>query len=71
MSDFNTQLFSYLPEERVKTFSCGHVIPTKNLQTLVLTQGPRKNDLLWKFDRKGNKDMVSNPHLKYEYTLGF
>lgn len=58
MSDFSSQLFSYLPAERLKTFSCGHVIPQKNLQTLVLTQGPRKTDLLWKFDKQGNKEMV-------------
>lgn len=58
MSDFRTQLFSYVPESRIRTFSCGHVIPARNLQTLVLTQGPKKTDLVWKFDKRGNKDMV-------------
>jgi hypothetical protein len=58
MSDFSSQLFSYLPEEQIKAFSCGHVIPVNNLQTLVLTQGPRKTDLVWKFDRRGNKVIV-------------
>ena len=58
MSDFSSQLFSYLPEEGIKAFSCGHVIPVNNLQTLVLTQGPRKTDLVWKFDQRGNKEMV-------------
>jgi len=58
MSDFSSQLFSYLPKARIKEFSCGHVIPASNLQTLVLAQGPRKTELVWKFDRRGNKDMV-------------
>lgn len=58
MSDFSTQLFSYLSPAKIRTFSCGHVIPPKNLQCLVLMQGPRKIDLLWKFDRRSDSGMV-------------
>ena len=58
MSDFRAQLFQYLPETQITTFSCGHVIPPNNLQALVLTQGPRKNDLQFKFDRRGDRGLV-------------
>ncbi len=58
MSDFRTQLFSYLPEEKIATFSCGHVIPSSNLQTLVVTQGPRRQELKFKFDSRGDIELV-------------
>ena len=59
MSDIVSQLFSYLPQDRLSNFSCGHIIPPSNLQTLLVGKGPRGGDLEFTFDRRGNKPIVS------------
>ena len=65
MSDVINQLFSGLPKERLVTFSCGHIIPEANLQTLVLRKGPRGGELQFKFQQRGDDSLVgvaSGPH---------
>ena len=65
MSDVINQLFSGLPRERLATFSCGHIIPEANLQTLVLRKGPRGGELQFKFQQRGDDSLVgvaSGPH---------
>ena len=65
MSDVINQLFSGLPKERLATFSCGHIIPENNLQTLVLRKGPRGGELQFKFQQRGDDSLVSvtsRPH---------
>ena len=59
MSDVINQLFLHLPLERITTFSCGHIIPEKNLQALVVSKSPRGNDLEYKADKQGNPTVVS------------
>ncbi|EPQ54725.1 DNA repair helicase [Gloeophyllum trabeum ATCC 11539] len=59
MSDFTHQLFSHIPSERISTFSCGHVIPSTNLQTLILKKGPAGGDLLFKYDQRSNTALVA------------
>ncbi|KAJ3483359.1 hypothetical protein NLI96_g6367 [Meripilus lineatus] len=59
ISDVTNQLFSFLPQERLSTFSCGHIIPTANLQSMVLKKGPRGGELLFKFDRRGDQGMTT------------
>jgi len=39
MSDYTNQLFPYLPD-RISSFSCGHIIPSSSIQTLVVDKGP-------------------------------
>ena len=60
ISDVVAQLFSHLPQDRISNFTCGHIIPSTNLQTLVVCRGPRGADLEFKFDRRGDKSMVSS-----------
>ena len=65
MSDVINQLFSGLPKERLATFSCVHIIPEANLQTLVLRKGPRGGELQFKFQQRGDDSLVgvaSGPH---------
>ena len=65
MSDVINQLFSGLPKERLAMFSCGHIIPEANLQTLVLRKGPRGGELQFKFQQRGDDSLVgvaSGPH---------
>lgn len=59
VSDVVAQLFSHLPGERLSNFSCGHIIPSSNLQTLIVGKGPRGGELEFKFDRRGDMSMAS------------
>ena len=58
ISDVVNQLFSSLSPERPTTFSCGHIIPASNLQTLVLRKGPRGGELTFKFQQRGEDALV-------------
>ncbi|KAL1665780.1 helicase C-terminal domain-containing protein [Schizophyllum commune] len=52
MSDVFNQLFSHVAAERLTSFSCGHIIPASNLQTLVVTKGPKSGPLEFKAERQ-------------------
>ncbi|KAL1677806.1 helicase C-terminal domain-containing protein [Schizophyllum commune] len=52
MSDVFNQLFSHVAAERLTSFSCGHIIPASNLQTLVVTKGPKGGPLEFKAERQ-------------------
>lgn len=54
-----SELFTYLPQNRLSTFSCGHIIPASNVQTLLLTKGPSGVDLEFKFAQQSNRQVVS------------
>ncbi|KAF9257517.1 DNA repair helicase [Marasmius fiardii PR-910] len=58
MSDIVNQLFSHLPQEKITTFSCGHIIPSTNLLTLAVTEGPRGNDLEYKASRQTDPSAI-------------
>ncbi|KAI0688447.1 DNA repair helicase [Cytidiella melzeri] len=59
ISDVTNQLFMSTPSERLFTFSCGHIIPPSNLQTLVLKKGPRGSDLEFKYDKRNDSGQIS------------
>ncbi|KII90522.1 hypothetical protein PLICRDRAFT_697066 [Plicaturopsis crispa FD-325 SS-3] len=59
MSDFTSQLFSHIPAERLSTFSCGHIVPESNLQTIVMSKGPRGGDLAFKFGNQGDPKLIA------------
>ncbi|PIL32767.1 hypothetical protein GSI_04884 [Ganoderma sinense ZZ0214-1] len=59
MSDVVNQLFASLPPERLATFSCGHIIPASNLQTLMLKKGPRGGELTFKFQQRGDDSLIA------------
>ncbi|KAI5835242.1 DNA repair helicase [Schizophyllum commune Tattone D] len=52
MSDVFNQLFSHVAAERLTSFSCGHIIPANNLQTLVVTKGPKGGPVEFKAERQ-------------------
>jgi chromosome transmission fidelity protein 1 len=58
ISDFLRQLFPAIPEEKITTLSCRHVIPKENLLTQVVTVGPRKVDFEFKFSTRGDEAIV-------------
>ncbi|KAI0629727.1 helicase C-terminal domain-containing protein [Trametes polyzona] len=59
IDDVVNQLFSALPSERLSTFSCGHIIPAENLQTLVLKKGPRGGELLFKYQQRSDESLMA------------
>ncbi|CAE6485498.1 unnamed protein product [Rhizoctonia solani] len=58
IGDFHTQLFSYLPSDRLVVYSCGHVVPKSNLRTIVLGKGPRGKTLEFKFGARGDEELI-------------
>lgn len=58
MGDYKTHLFPYVPLERIKTLSCGHVIPKENLLAWSVCTGPSQRELKFTFDKRNNPEMV-------------
>lgn len=58
ISDFLTQLFPAIPKDRFSTLSCKHVIPKSNLLTQVVSVGPRKIDMEFKFANRDDQALV-------------
>ena len=66
------QLFSYLPSNKLASFSCGHIIPTSSLQTLVVSKGPRGGVLEYKVGKQSDPDVVgvfNMPDESYRHDL--
>ncbi|KAF8908999.1 helicase C-terminal domain-containing protein [Gymnopilus junonius] len=59
ISDFINQLFPRLPDEKITSFSCGHIIPEENLQTLVIGKGPAGGLLEFKADKQGDPATIA------------
>ncbi|CAG8242016.1 unnamed protein product [Penicillium salamii] len=60
MSDYVNHLFSYLPAERLDTFSYGHVIPKTNLVAQSLTQGLMGNDFDFTYEARSSEKMITD-----------
>lgn len=58
MSDYVNHLFSYLPPERLETFSYGHVIPKSSLVAQSLTQGLMGNEFDFTYEARNSEKMV-------------
>jgi len=52
-------LFSYVPSERLDTFSYGHVIPKANLVAQSLTRGLLGSEFDFTYQARGSEKMVS------------
>ncbi|KAJ5118549.1 hypothetical protein N7526_010186 [Penicillium atrosanguineum] len=60
MSDYRNHLFSYLPTERLDTFSYGHVIPKANLVAQTLTRGLMGSDFDFTYETRGSEKMITD-----------
>ncbi|CAG8527014.1 2198_t:CDS:10 [Ambispora leptoticha] len=58
VKDLIDQLFSYLPPEKIDRFSCGHIIPKKNLLTLVVSNGPTGMPMEFTFERRTDEKLI-------------
>ncbi|KAG8214759.1 ATP-dependent DNA helicase [Butyriboletus roseoflavus] len=58
ISDVIAQLFSWLPPERLSTFSCGHIVPRSHVQTLCVTKGPVGSLLEFKYAQQTDRRLL-------------
>ncbi|CUS10396.1 unnamed protein product [Tuber aestivum] len=58
MSDYINHLFPYLPKEKIRTLSCGHVIPEENLTALPITKGPGGREFEFTFEKRMQPAMI-------------
>ncbi|KAL4080644.1 DNA repair helicase [Scleroderma citrinum] len=58
MSDVIAQLFTFLPSERITTFSCGHIVPQSHVQTLIVSKGPSGSLLEFKYAQQSNTQIL-------------
>ncbi|KAF8461097.1 helicase C-terminal domain-containing protein, partial [Kalaharituber pfeilii] len=59
MDDYRTHLFPYVAPERIRTLSCGHVIPKENLMAWSLCTGPGGRELKFTYDKRNDLDMIN------------
>jgi chromosome transmission fidelity protein 1 len=59
MSDYKDYLFSYLPPDRLKTFSFGHVVPPENLFAQSISTGPSGVDFDFTFEKRKSETMIA------------
>ncbi|KAL2862928.1 DNA helicase [Aspergillus lucknowensis] len=58
MSDYMNHLFSYVPKNRVDTFSYGHVIPSENLTVHTLARGVSGAEFDFTYDGRDSEKTV-------------
>lgn len=59
ISVFEQQLLPFLPQDKLSSFSCGHVIPPENLSAVVLSKGPGGHPLTFNFEKRSDVTLVS------------
>lgn len=58
MSDYINLLFSYVPPDRLDTFSFGHVIPPGNLTAQLVVKGVQGSEFDFTYDARASEKMV-------------
>ncbi|KAL4951328.1 helicase C-terminal domain-containing protein [Aspergillus filifer] len=58
MSDYMNHLFSYVPKERLDTFSYGHVIPPENLTAHNLARGALGSEFDFTYEGRDSDKMI-------------
>lgn len=60
MEDYTTHLFPYLPPDKIRTLSCGHVIPSENLLASPLVKRPSGGDFDFTFSCRNDPSMIDD-----------
>ncbi|KAI8881907.1 DNA repair helicase [Backusella circina FSU 941] len=58
VSEFMYTLFPSVPAHNISHFSCGHIIPSENLLTVTLQEGPTKKPFLFNFENRKNTALM-------------
>lgn len=59
MNDYVHQLFSYVDPNRLKMWSCGHVIPKSNLTVWPISTGPNNVEFEFTYIKRNSQAMVN------------
>ncbi|KAI9654589.1 MAG: ATP-dependent DNA helicase chl1 [Alyxoria varia] len=60
IDDYTQHLFHYLPQSRVQTLSCGHVIPKSNLIAAPVVKGPGGVEFDFTFEKRKSEVMIND-----------
>lgn len=69
MTDYVNHLFSYVPPERLGTFSYGHVIPHTNLVAQSLTRGLLGSEFDFTYEARGSEKMVGGRQARWRLLM--
>ncbi|KAI8341304.1 helicase C-terminal domain-containing protein [Chlamydoabsidia padenii] len=58
VSDFLNGLFPNTPSDQIDHFSCGHIIPSENLLTITVDQGPSGRQLLFNYENREDVQLI-------------
>lgn len=58
MDDYKNHLFSYVPDHRIMTLSCGHVISSENLVAWPVARGSSGQEFEFTFERRNSNGVV-------------
>jgi chromosome transmission fidelity protein 1 len=58
IEDYTRHLLSYLDSSRIKTVSCGHVIPDENLLACPVTRGPSGIEFDFTYEKRNTSAMI-------------
>lgn len=58
MDGYRDHLFSYVPPDRLRTFTYGHVIPPENLTVQTLPTGILASDFIFTYEKRREEQMV-------------
>ncbi|KAF3908903.1 hypothetical protein AA313_de0207043 [Arthrobotrys entomopaga] len=58
MSDYINHLFPYLPSERLRMISCGHVIPKENMLAMTVPTGITGQEFEFTFEKRNGTKLI-------------
>ncbi|KAK6335364.1 ATP-dependent DNA helicase chl1 [Orbilia brochopaga] len=59
MTDYTNHLFPYLPPEKLRTVSCGHVIPKENMLAMTVPSSAAGRDFEFTFERRLDPRLIN------------
>ena len=65
MDDYINHLFPYLPKDKIRKVSCGHVIPKENMLAMTVPFGASGQTFEFNFERRNDPSMVSSNNTCY------
>lgn len=61
VEELRIRLFPLLPEDRIHTFACGHIVPAENVLALAVACGPTGRLFDFTYQSRSLPEMVSVP----------
>lgn len=68
-SDFTNYLFPYVPQNQIKSFSCGHIIAKDNLKVFCIDHY-KSSSFEFQFDKRNDEKMIENLGFAISEILG-